>query len=914
MFANLFRDNLENQRGQPVQLLPDDQGVVVLYFSASWCPPCRQFTPLLKTAYSTSLGDVCQNHGRRMQVVFVSRDRSAEEFRDYFRSHHGDWLAVKFEAAALRDSLAAMFGVRGIPALVIPSAVPGAPALEYFDGRQELSQAVMAGSSSNSMPMVIRGMLNSWANRNGVDFLVMIRRALQPLKIGSGQREAAREFLAKICLNIAEHPTEDKYRSLKSTSGQINHFLIDTPSGDAPLLAAGFILGADGNYTCAAGSNFRIKYQILDRLAEKVVSAPLAAEPVAISNEFRFVVKHANDNIVELPDVEGDLELLKTLIDSVSGVHVKQQRLFADLPLNRCMLLTSASDLHAATIETQTFKMLRVLLLGELSKVNACDAFPSDAEADSSAAALRLRLEEIGKKNEHAKAGSILTLAIQVQLSEVPKTQEEALKLLPATRMHRLAVEKCKDGEAFDFAFLVELVQWFKKDFFSWTDKPRCSACQAKSTESVSAAAPPTVQEARGLAKTVELYSCSACGSMTRFPRFNHPLALLSTRTGRCGEFSNAFLLFARSCGYEARQVHALDNDHVWVEVWLDSRSSWVHVDPSEGVVDRSLIYEHGWGKNYDWCIAVGKDDVVDVTRRYSKDFPAKKRNAVPAFSAFVANLNDTLRAHHLEMRVDPSDRGTRAAALKARADAEEAQLAALAATPRDALKEESVGRESGSAAWRAARGESKPEREEVYKSDNLTVHKHNLDGSVHSDTLAFDDMNTLRDFLTVRGDWQISEIKLWHCNGLVTGVECEWRNDKAKESILGGTHLANVEGMKHAKMLLRHGEFVTSLTVRSGDQVDFVGLETNLGNKLEVGNPTGGLVRFSGKLKDGEGLFGFAGGIGGHVHHLSFYTRTLPEKEDKKSLKDRIIATQAELIASGMDPLEAAIRAIKSA
>ena len=844
-----------------------------------------------------------------MQVIFISRDRSAEEFRDYFRSHHGDWFAVKFEAAALRDSLASMFSVRGIPALVVPCV--GASDFDFFDGRQELTQAVMAGGSANSMPMVIRGLLNHWAVRSGVDFLVRVRRALQPLAVGSGRREAARELLGKICLNIAEHPTEEKYRTLKGSGSQVRKFIIDTPAGDAPLIAAGFVLGGDGNYTCAAGSNFRLMYHILDRLAEKVITAPLAAEPILNQTDFRFFVKYGFDAPAELPDVDGDFDLLKTLVDSVSGVHAEQQFLFADLPLDRCLLLASAADLHAATLETQTFKLLRLFILGQQTTVNACDHFAGDAEADSSAAALRVRLEELGKKNEHARAASILTLAIQVHLAEVPKTQQEALKLLPATRLHRLAVEK---GVAFDFTFLKQVVQWFKKEFFTWTDKPRCSACQGKSTEAISAAAPPTVQEARGLAKTVELYSCTACGSMTRFPRFNHPLALLSTRTGRCGEFSNAFLLFARACGYEARQVHALDNDHVWVEVWIDSRSEWVHVDPSEGVVDKPLIYEHGWGKQYDWVIAISKDEVVDVTRRYSKNFAVKTRNAVPTFSAFLATLNDTLRAHHLEQRVNPNSRGERAAALKSRAAAEEEQLALFASSPRDVSTEEGVGRQSGSAAWRAARGEGKPDVEEIFKSANLTVMKHHLEGSVHADTEEFDDMNTLREFLTVRGDWQISEIKMWHSNGLVVGVECEWRNDKAKESIIGATHSANVEGMKSAKILLRHAEFVTAITVRSGDQVDFVSLETNLGNKLEVGNPNGGEVRFAGKLKDGEGLFGFAGGIGGHIHHLSFYTRSLPEKEDRASLKERIIATQAELIASGFDPVEAAIRAIKSA
>ena len=72
--------------------------VVLLYFSAHWCPPCRAFTPLLRTFYeSLPPGSV--------KVVFVSRDHEKKEFDAYFQQEHGNWLATKFETNSA-DALA----------------------------------------------------------------------------------------------------------------------------------------------------------------------------------------------------------------------------------------------------------------------------------------------------------------------------------------------------------------------------------------------------------------------------------------------------------------------------------------------------------------------------------------------------------------------------------------------------------------------------------------------------------------------------------------------------------------------------------------------------------------------------------------------------------------------------------------
>uniref|UniRef100_A0AC35TH29 Thioredoxin domain-containing protein n=1 Tax=Rhabditophanes sp. KR3021 TaxID=114890 RepID=A0AC35TH29_9BILA len=84
---------------------------VALYFSASWCGPCKQFTPVLKDFYeeAAELG---------VEIVFVSFDRSEGDLTKYLAADHGEWLYIPFGSDHIQK-LAAKFEVNGIPALVV---------------------------------------------------------------------------------------------------------------------------------------------------------------------------------------------------------------------------------------------------------------------------------------------------------------------------------------------------------------------------------------------------------------------------------------------------------------------------------------------------------------------------------------------------------------------------------------------------------------------------------------------------------------------------------------------------------------------------------------------------------------------------------------------------------------------------
>ncbi|KAJ1457015.1 hypothetical protein M885DRAFT_404458, partial [Pelagophyceae sp. CCMP2097] len=160
----------------------------------------------------------------------------------------------------------------------------------------------------------------------------------------------------------------------------------------------------------------------------------------------------------------------------------------------------------------------------------------------------------------------------------------------------------------------------FKTEFFTWFKKPKsCSQCGCTKGDNMdlyATDAPNAHETSFGWASRVEVYKCALCAGNTRFARMNNPVALLESRTGRCGEFANCFTLVCRALGFEARYVYDT-TDHVWVEAWSFEQKRWLHADSCEAKVDAPRLYEQGWGKKLAFILAVDRGEVVDVTRRY---------------------------------------------------------------------------------------------------------------------------------------------------------------------------------------------------------------------------------------------------------------------------------------------------------
>merc|ERR1711987_6254 len=87
----------------------EGKDLILFYFSAHWCPPCRQFTPMLTDFY-----DEVDN----VEIVFVSSDRSNDDMLSYMKESHGDWLTTE-HGSPLSNDLKQKFGIQGIPTLVV---------------------------------------------------------------------------------------------------------------------------------------------------------------------------------------------------------------------------------------------------------------------------------------------------------------------------------------------------------------------------------------------------------------------------------------------------------------------------------------------------------------------------------------------------------------------------------------------------------------------------------------------------------------------------------------------------------------------------------------------------------------------------------------------------------------------------
>jgi peptide-N4-(N-acetyl-beta-glucosaminyl)asparagine amidase len=310
----------------------------------------------------------------------------------------------------------------------------------------------------------------------------------------------------------------------------------------------------------------------------------------------------------------------------------------------------------------------------------------------------------------------IENLSDTVMQYEDESLKKSALQIIPVEKLKLNAIENLRKYQALikkkeiteeepplDDFILEELAAWFKNDFFTWVNNMDCKKCKGETRASGG-------YVSNGV--RVEEFTCDKCHVITNFPRYNDIEKLLVTRRGRCGEFANCFTFLCLAMGYDARYIYST-SDHVWTEVYNHSKKRFIHIDPSENVFDSPLMYEHGWKRNLEYVIAFARDDVQDVTWRYSNQHQelAQRRK-----KCNENDLNDAIIALRIKRQSSLSEARKKFCTLRTLSELAELMII------REPTENEKKGRSSGSLSWRLGRGEMNESKNYVFQLSSKEV------------------------------------------------------------------------------------------------------------------------------------------------------------------------------------------------
>ena len=97
--------------------------LVAIYYSMHNCPPCREFTPILKALYEELNEGFTQTNQKVMEVIFFSGDKTEQEFQEYYGEM--PWLALPRTQKQIMMKNAKKFEVKGVPRLVMLNGKDG---------------------------------------------------------------------------------------------------------------------------------------------------------------------------------------------------------------------------------------------------------------------------------------------------------------------------------------------------------------------------------------------------------------------------------------------------------------------------------------------------------------------------------------------------------------------------------------------------------------------------------------------------------------------------------------------------------------------------------------------------------------------------------------------------------------------
>lgn len=106
-------------------------------------------------------------------------------------------------------------------------------------------------------------------------------------------------------------------------------------------------------------------------------------------------------------------------------------------------------------------------------------------------------------------------------------------------------------------------------------------------------------------------------------PRPELPIPIIELGLGRCGEFALLYTGLLLANEIECRLIvdcstpSPPNGDHVWVEIWDSRLGDWLHIDPTEKIINQPDMYAVKWNKNVNRIYAITAEEIIDVTDNY---------------------------------------------------------------------------------------------------------------------------------------------------------------------------------------------------------------------------------------------------------------------------------------------------------
>jgi len=136
VFDEILNGNLVKLDGSRLKRTSDathPEKYYVFYYTASWCPPCRKFTPSLVDWYE-------KNKNENFELVLITSDRSEQAMEEYAEKNKMPWPQLEMkDSKRFKDKFD--HGVRGIPSLIVCS-LDGEQLGNYRSKLDDLSKLV----------------------------------------------------------------------------------------------------------------------------------------------------------------------------------------------------------------------------------------------------------------------------------------------------------------------------------------------------------------------------------------------------------------------------------------------------------------------------------------------------------------------------------------------------------------------------------------------------------------------------------------------------------------------------------------------------------------------------------------------------------------------------------------------------